>query len=286
MSSLETFAAGEAGGGLIVIKQLPIIEERLRTLSGEIGREVEDALSLACTDDTVRAVKKTRAELNRRFAELEEQRKAVKAAVLGPYEQFEAVYRECVSSPFQQADTELKGRIDAVEQEVRRQCEERLRDYFAELCAAERIDFLRFEQLGLKIGMAEARSKSANQLREQITSFVVKVSEDMSAISELEDAAEVMVEFKRTLDAARAIAAVQERRRQAEAEKAAQEAREAARAREAAAVEQVEAALPPPVVEPPAAEEARYRCTFTVRATREQLKKLKEFMMQEGISYE
>lgn len=47
----------------------------------------------------------------------------------------------------------------------------------------------------------------------------------------------------------------------------------------------VEAAAPQ-IVEPPIEAEKVYRCTFTVSATKPQLKKLKDFMIQEGIRYE
>ena len=94
-----------------------------------------------------------------------------------------------------------------------------------------------------------------------------------------------MVEFKRSLDAPAAISTVQERHRRIEAEKEAQALREEQRAREAEAVAKVEAAAPP-VTEPPVESEKVYRCSFSVVATKTQLKKLKDFMIQEGIRYE
>ena len=104
-------------------------------------------------------------------------------------------------------------------------------------------------------------------------------------ISGMDDAEEIMVEFKRTLDAPVAISTVQERHRRIEAEKEAQALREAQRAREAEAVARVEA-VAPPAIEPPAESEKVYRCSFSVVATKAQLKKLKDFMIQEGIRYE
>ena len=43
--------------GLIVIKQLPQIEEHLKDLSTEIDKKVKDAKSLICTEETVKTVK-------------------------------------------------------------------------------------------------------------------------------------------------------------------------------------------------------------------------------------
>ena len=39
-------------GELIQVVQLPVIQERLRSMKEAIGREVEEACSLACTEET------------------------------------------------------------------------------------------------------------------------------------------------------------------------------------------------------------------------------------------
>ena len=52
---------------LIVVKQLPIIQEQLKQLSTEIEQKVENAKSLVCTEETVKEVKQVRADLNKEF---------------------------------------------------------------------------------------------------------------------------------------------------------------------------------------------------------------------------
>ena len=270
---------------LIRVAQLPVIEEHLRSMKEAVDRRVDEALSLVCTEETVQAVKGVRSDLNKEFQTLEEQRKEVKKAVLGPYEQFEAVYKEYVSNAYKRADAALKGKVDDTEREIKQRCEDGLREYFAELCAAERIDFARFEQSGVKVDMASAKQKTPKKLREQLADFVAGIARSVEVISGMDDAEEIMVEFKRTLDAPVAISTVQERHQRIEAEKEAQALREAQRAREAEAVARVEA-VAPPAIEPPAESEKVYRCSFSVVATKAQLKKLKDFMIQEGIRYE
>lgn len=276
---------GKKMSELIQVVQLPVIEQRLRSLKESVDKQVIGAMALVCTEETVQAVKAVRADLNKQFQELEEQRKAVKKAVLGPYEQFEAVYKECVSDGFKKADAALKGKISDVESEMKRQCEDGLREYFAELCAAEHVEWLDYDRAGIVVDMASAKAKTPKKLREQITNFVTGVSRGVNLIASMDNAEEIMVEFKRTLDAAEAIAIVQERHQQVQAEKKAQDDREAARAREAEAVKKVEA-VSPPVVQPPVEAEKVYKCSFTVHATKPQLKKLKEFMQKEGIEVE
>lgn len=271
---------------LIKVTQLPVIEEQLRTVKDRVDSEVKQALSLVCSEETLSTVKSARADLSKQFAELEDMRKAVKKAVMGPYERFEAVYRECVSDAFRRADGELKGKINAVELEIKQRCEEGLREYFAELCEVEHLDFIRFEQSGVKVDMASAKQKTPKKLREQLAAFISGVSQSVNLIATMDDAEEIMVEFRRTLNAPEAIGTVQERHRRIEAERAAQEARKAAQAQEQAASAKVDAVAPPVPVAPPVEQDTIYICTFKVRGTREQLKALKGFMEKEGIQYE
>lgn len=278
---------------LIRVVQLPVIEEQLRAMKEQVDQKVADALSLVCTDETLSTVKEVRASLNKDFKALEEQRKAVKKAVMGPYEAFEKVYKECVSDAFNHADYELKGKISDVENAIKGACEEEMRAYFSELAAAEHVEWLKYEWAGVNVDMASARQKSHAKLREQIAAFVVRVSQDVTTISGMEDAEEIMAEYRQFLDLGRAIGTVQERHQRIEDERRAAEERNAAIEAQQSAVEKVDAAAPPTSFEPPVAapvaqqeEEKVYKCSFTVHATKTQLKKLKEFMIQEGIQYE
>ena len=274
---------------LIQVIQLPVIEERLRSLKEDVDKQVSDAMALVCTEETVQTVKSVRADLNKQFQELEDQRKAVKKAVLGPYEQFESIYKECVSDGFKRADAALKGKISDVESEVKRRCERGLRDYFAELCAAEHVEWLDYDRAGIVVDMASAKAKTPKKLREQITNFVTGVSRGVNLIASMDDAEEIMVEFKKTLDAAESISIVQDRHQRMQVEREAQEFRQDARSAESEAVKKVEAVAPPvahPVLYGLVKTETIYKCSFTVHATKPQLKKLKEFMQKEGIRFE
>lgn len=269
--------------GLMLLEQAPIIREKLANLKAEIDSEVSEALSLVCTEETVKTVKEKRAELNKRLQMLEEQRKAIKKGVLEPYEAFETVYKECVSDALKQADIALKGKIDDVENEIKARCETELRDYFAEVCAVYHTEWLDFEQCGIKIGLAEAKQKSYTKLKDAIALFVERVFGEVDAISKMENATEIMVEYKQTLDLAQSISIVKARHEQMEAELAAKEQLAEAEKREAEAVAKVEAAIE---VALPTEAPKTYTATFTVHATMEQLKALKAFMSDNNIIFE
>lgn len=283
MSEIAKIKA-DSVGELIKVTQLPIIEERLRAAKEYVDATVADAMSLVCTEETVQSVKATRTELNKQFSELEEQRKAVKTAVLDPYNKFEAVYKECVSNAFKQADADLKKKISDVEGEMKRRCEDGLREYFAELCLSHHIDFVPYERAGIIVSMADAKAKTQppKKLRDQLTQFVAGIAQSVEMISSMDDAEEIMVEYKQSLDPTRSIAIVAARHRHIEEEKAAQEARKEAKAREAEVVQRVEA-FAPPVVSP--VEQRVASVTFTVTDTMDRLKLLKQFLVTNGYKF-
>lgn len=275
--------------GLIVVKQLPVIEEHLLTLKDRWEQRALDAEAMVCTEETIQSVKAFRADTRKEFDEAEALRKAAKQAIMEPYNRFEAVYKECVTEPFQRTDSACSGKVSEVESSMKRRCEDGLREYFAELCAVHRLDWLTYERAGIKVDMASAKAKTPKKLREQLSVFVAGVSESVDRINTLEDAGEIMVEYQRTLDAAGAICTVKDRHRRIEEQKAAQETRKAEQERENEMVRQVEALAPPVVVNPPEKDpnEIIPRLTFTcINATRAQLRRVREFLNMEGIKYE
>ena len=106
------------------------------------------------------------------FDQLEARRKEVKAAVMGPYEQFDAVYKECISGPFKRVDAALKEKVDDVESSLKRQCEEKLRVFFEGLCILHNIDYITYEQTGVKVDMASARAKTPQKLKDKLSSHL------------------------------------------------------------------------------------------------------------------
>lgn len=273
---------------IIQVKQLPIIVEQLHEVKAEVTAKVEQALSLVCTEDTVKDVKKVRSELNKELKDYEERRKAVKKAIMTPYEQFETVYKDCISDTYKKADTELKGKIDSVENELKEQKKAEVKGYFDEYLTATGIDFITFENANINVTL----SASMKSLKEQAKAFVDKIVDDLNLIDTQEHEDEILYEYKASLNVSAAITTVTDRYKAIEAAKAREEerkAREQAEAEAAAKVEEVVEAVVPPTVEPiaPSVEkEKTYTLKFTVRGTMPQLKAVKEFLNNGGYDYE
>lgn len=294
---------------VITLKQLPIIEEHLQLVKSDVETRTRNAMQLVCTEETRKDVKSIRTELSKEFAEMENQHKRVKEAIMEPYNQFEAVYKECISDPYKKADAELKNRIDEVESGLKSDKEKAIRDYFNELCKANNLPWLRFEQMGLKIGL----STSVNGTKTALTSTVLRISNEVLELSRYENAAELMVEYKKSLNMALALSTIRARQEQIELQKQYEAQRRAALEQQRAAEEKVQKAVSeaqetqqdaaePPIEEvtapteetpteaPTAVQEQApaiiYEVKFAVRGTIAQLKKLKQFIIQEGMSYD
>lgn len=268
---------------LIVVKQLPEIEEHLKLIQQEIKEKVDAALAMVCTEETVKEIKAIRAELNKDFTGLESKRKEVKTAILSPYEQFEAIYKACVTDIFKPADAQLKAKIDEVENALKEEKAAELLTYFLEYCESKGVDFVNFNQTGITVTL----SASLKALKEQVKTFIDKVSDELALIETQENKVEILVEYKNTLNVAQAITTVSNRMKIIAAEK---ERQEAIRARqEAEAVKKVEAVIE--TVEQieflPAVQEkkAEFVVSYSIKATPEQFLRLERYMADNSIIY-
>jgi hypothetical protein len=165
----------------------------LQIISDEVDKRIEYAMSLECTEDSLKEVKNERADLNKIKTTLEDRRKQVKEAVLKPYAEFEEIYNSLVKDKLVTADETLKERIDNIETVQKQQKEEILRDFFTEHQYANHLeDFIVFEDVGLNI----TKSASEKSLKEQIKAFCEKVASDIRAIQTDEDKEEILLEYK------------------------------------------------------------------------------------------
>lgn len=198
---------------VINLKQLPIIEERLRDVKAKIEQRTSAVMALAVTEETRTDVKKIRTEVRKELEGYEAQRMAVKKAIMTPYEQFEAVYKECVSNPYKAADEALGKKIADVEAGIKQQKEDDVRTFFTELTSGFGLDWLKFEQLNLKVTL----TCTPKAMKAAITQSVTKIVRDCAALEENPDRDEIMVEYQKLLDLGSACQIVQQRHKQLEA---------------------------------------------------------------------
>lgn len=295
---------------LIVVTQLPVIQEQLLVIKERFEAEVRDARLLECTEETLQIVKKRRAELTKIYKTLEDKRKEAKKAILAPYDEFEAVYKECVTNIYKPCDEELAAKIAEVENGLKAQKRDDAQAFFDEYCASKNIDFLTLENTGVAITLSASRKS----IHTTIETFVDKVSDELALIDTQEHSAEILVEYKKSLNVAQAIRLVIDRHKAMEEEQQRLEAKRAREAEQNKAVEKVEEvaeAVSAPVgtaiteddVEAVSAACANagittdealeatsalkvYEVTFTVKGRLDEIKALKSFLEEGGYQYE
>ena len=254
--------------------------------------------------------------LRKELDDFETQRKYIKEQVNAPYEAFEKAYKEHIKVHYDKADSTLKSKIDEVQNRLLDDKRGRIKDYFTEFCAAQGIDFLIFERLPLNITLSDSDKKFKNE----VANFVSEVSKSLQVIESLNEPnefkAEILTDYKQTLDIARAIQNAQYRRQQREAELqrieaqrvAAEQARLAAEAKarevaplqapaqvtnevQSAAPEQPAAPIQPEPVQEATQAAQDYdneivQASFTVIGTRAQLRALRDFLDNNKIQYQ
>lgn len=287
---------------LIVVKQLPQIEEHLKELSLEVEQKVENAKSLVCTEENVTTIKQIRASLNKEFKEVENQRKIVKEQILAPYMQFEEIYKMYISDKYKSADNDLKEKIDSTENELKNIKEQEIKDYFEEYKKANNIDFVTYSQARINVTLSASRKS----LKEQAKQFIDKIVDDLKLIDTQEHKTEILVEYKQSLNVSQAITSVTNRFKAIEEEKKKRQeelkrkqleedqrrADESIRAQTEATRQALENFIPKTeetILQAPVIEEKQEEILtlrFAVRGTRTKLRELKQFLENGGYDYE
>ncbi len=196
----------------ISLKQVPVIQYKQELV--KIGKSIDERLkelnleSQVATTETLKSLKELRADFNKELKEYESQRTGVKKAILKEYDEFEVEYKKEIKEKIEKAVETLKDKIDFVEDDLRKKKEDTIKNYFKELCETKKIDFLTFDQTEISITL----STPDKQYKEKCIEFVNKVVDDLELIDTQDYKTEILVEYKTSLNAARSIKTVKERK--------------------------------------------------------------------------
>lgn len=279
---------------LIIVTQLPIIEQTLKQIGAKADLMIKEALALEINGDNKKEiqeskvkVKNARADLKKQFEDLETRRKAVKNEVLKPYNDMEETYKKEITDRFIPADEKLKTKIDAIENTEKENIKQEITDYFNEYRDSKNINFVEFIDANINITL----SASIVPLKEQAKVFIDKIANDLELIEEEEHKAEILVEYKKTLNASASILEVKRRVKAIEEEKIRQQQilEQKQKVAEAVAkVEEVVSVTAPIVEEPKVAENniiPRVKIVL-INETIERIKELQKFLKDGGYNLE
>lgn len=215
--------------------------------------------------------------------------------------QFEGVYKTYISDKYKEADSELKNKVDTTEDELRARKEQEIRDYFEEYKQSLLIDFIKFEDAKIKVGLSDSKTS----LKKQAKDFIDRVNTDLATIMLQEHKEEILVEYKQNgyvlstaistvINRIKAVAETkkkQEELKQKQLEEAQRIADENIKIQTEATKQALDnfRVTEQEVLQAPTVEEKQEEILtlkFTVKGTRTKLKALKEFLVNGGYEYE
>lgn len=262
----------------------PVISETLDSVRYQLETALAEVQALPLDDIGLKRAKAIRAGLAKQFAAMESQRKDAKRQVMEPYLQAEAKYKTAIADPFQAADKQLKDWVDSYQNGIKQAKEQELREYFEELCQVHGVDFLRFEQAGVTVDMATARQKESRKSMQQLEDFVLRVRADMDTILSLDGAAEIMAEYRISLNLSEAILNVVNHR--AAVDRAVQQIRQAMDIRQEQQLHRAQLLEVAPELREQLPQEETYTMTFTVTGPLSELKALKAYILTRNLTIE
>lgn len=278
---------------------LPQEIENLEALKAELAPKLDYYNNLVVTEDSIKAAKTDKANLNKLRTAIEDQRKSIKKQYLEPYNLLEAQCKEVVAlidAPIKAIDTQIKA-FDEIEKQEKYTA---LSEAFTALNAPE---WVKIEDiLNPKWGN---KTEKLDSLKAEMADNLKKLTDDFDKLAEMYGEREyylpIVNRFKTTKDFSQtAVYAVQlESEYKKEQERKAKE--EELRQQMLKAAESVQNAPEQPEVEqsviiPPEPQtavnveseqpEPILKGRFEVECTKSQLIALRDFMKAQGIKFE
>jgi len=258
--------------------------ESLGEITSNISRVKEYAKSLneyykniIFTNETIMIAKDEKKKVNKFKNEIAQYRKEIVNKFNEPIRKFEQLGKETEVILKDTYDT-INNQVITYENKEKEIKEQEIRDFFEEYKISRKLEFVQYEQAGINVTL----SASMKSLKEQAKEFLDKVYDDIQLINLEEHKEEILVEYKQNLNVSRAIIVVKNRLSMIEEQKRINEElkREEELLKENFShfPKQEETILQAPKNIENYTEEKLFTTTFTVRATKEKLKLLREFM--------
>jgi len=261
---------------IVRIETMPKVFSQLEQIGAFIDEKIKDIDILPCTEENKQEVKQRRTEINNILKELDDRRKFIKAKILEPYEMFNEKYEQECKGKLVSASEILKTKIDTIEEQQKKEKYDELYDFAMEYIAVNEIqDYIKFEDIGLNITL----SASIKSLKEQVIDYCEKIKQDIELIKMEEYRDEILYEYKKNHNFVECKKMVVDRH------KAMQQFANMAMDQVEKAAEDLEKAQKLKKVETLEVPEEIEEWAFNIKATRTQVKKLKEWLDEEGIEY-
>ena len=270
---------------IIVIEQLPQLFYKLEKVGEYLDEELSSIKDIVVSEESKQEVKKVRTNINNILKQFEDKRKEVKAKCLEEYNLFEEKYEQEVKGKLTKASDELENKIKDIEEKQVEEKSFKVFTFIREHIKANHLENVITEvdvreYAGLKLNL----STSEKSLKDNALAFIERVANEVKLIEMEETPSNLLYEYKQNgFDLTKAKLTLIERQKQIE-ELAKQREEVQEVIKEEVKVEEVveNITAPKEVVE----EDEMLECQFKVKGTLEQIKAIKNFLNELGVSYE
>lgn len=270
---------------IIVIEQLPQLFYKLEKVGEYLDEELSSIKDIVVSEESKQEVKKVRTNLNNILKQFEDKRKEVKAKCLEEYNLFEKKYEEEVKIKLTKASDELGTKISDIENKQVEEKNFKVFSFIREHIKANHLENVITEvdvreYAGLKLNL----STSEKSLKDNALAFIERVANEVKLIEMEETPSNLLYEYKQNgFDLTKAKLTLIERQKQIEELAKQRENVQEVIVEEQKVKEIVETiTAPKEVIE----EDEILECQFKVKGTITQIKAIKKFLNELGVSYE
>lgn len=267
------------------IKSVGEIESNMKEVKGYVENLNNYYKNISFTEETMQEAKNEKSKVNKFKKQVSDYRKNIIEEYNKPIKAFEDTAKETEKLLTETYNT-INQQVANYESKQKEIKEKEVKDYFEEYKIANNIDFITYGQARINVTL----SASMKSLKDQAKQFIDKIVDDLKLIETQEHKAEIIVEYKQTLNVSNAITSVTNRFKAIEEEKKKQEQKivhiEMNESHEITkkSYNQLENIFNKPLEQPK--ELKKYTITFTVTDNAIRLKQLKNYLVREGYQYE
>lgn len=282
----------------VQIKSVGEIESNMKEVKGYVENLNSYYKNISFTEETMKEAKEEKSKVNKFKKQVSDYRKNIVAEYNKPIKVFENTAKETEKILLETYNT-INQQVSNYENKQKEIKEKEIRDYFEEYKIANNIDFVKYGQSGINVTL----SASMKNLKGQVKAFIDKIADDLKLIETQNHKAEILVEYKQTLNIGQAITMVTNRFKAIEEEKKRQEELKKNQLKEAQriadeniriqteetknAIESLNITIPNALQKPiKEKQEEILTLKFTVKGTLTKLRELKEFLENGGYDYE
>lgn len=225
---------------------------------------------IVVTDENLDAMKKEKVNINKIKDKIAKYRKSIVAEFKKPIDEFEKTAKETESS-LKEAYDFVNNQCNAFDEEKKQLKIDEAKRYFEEKCQSKNINFVLYSQMNQNITL----SKTQKSIYSEIDTFIENIEKDLNAIEKMENGQEILIDYMKLLDLPLAIESFNTK-------KAFEKKTEEYQTKISTGVKEEPKEV---VLQAPVTEEI-VEASFKVKTTMEKLKKVVNFMKEEGIVYE